>query len=155
MKRNDLALALLRIAVGVFFAVFGEYKIVGPEFVHGGFRHWIERFIDHGAYPFMLSVLRDFVLPHEIVWGWLVAVGESAIGVALILGIWVKPASVAGLLLMLAMLFSSDYPGANAPPWHYFGASLDHSVFALCFCAFLVGDSRAALALHFVSSGPR
>jgi len=40
---------------------------------------------------------------------------------------------------MLTMLFSSDYPGAGAPLWQYFGASLSHSVFALCFAAFLFG----------------
>jgi thiosulfate dehydrogenase [quinone] large subunit len=147
MTRNDRALALLRISAGVFFAVFGEYKLAGPEFIHGGFRHWIERFIDNGAYPFMLPVLREAVVPHELFWGWLVALGESAIGLALILGVWVKPASTAGLLLMLALLFSSNYPGAAAPLWQYFGASLDHSILALCFCAFLVGDSRAALSL--------
>jgi thiosulfate dehydrogenase [quinone] large subunit len=40
---------------------------------------------------------------------------------------------------MLTILFSSDYPGAGAPLWQYFGASLSHSVFALCFIAFLAG----------------
>ena len=34
---------------------------------------------------------------------------------------------------MLTLLFSSDYPGPGAPLWQYFGASLGHSVFALCF----------------------
>jgi thiosulfate dehydrogenase [quinone] large subunit len=147
VKRNDLALALLRIAVGVFFVVFGEYKLAGPEFIHGGFRHWIERFIDGGAYPFMLPVLRGVVLPYDVAWAWVVAVGESAIGIALVLGIWVRPASFAALLFMLALLFSSNYPGAGKPAWQYFGASLDHSILALCFCAFLIGDSSAALAL--------
>src|SRR6266702_1488975 len=40
---------------------------------------------------------------------------------------------------MLPLLFSSDYPGAGAPFWQYFGASLSHSVFALCFAGFLIG----------------
>jgi thiosulfate dehydrogenase [quinone] large subunit len=40
---------------------------------------------------------------------------------------------------MLTLLFSSDYPGSQAAFWQYFGASLSHSVFALCFAAFLVG----------------
>jgi hypothetical protein len=46
---------------------------------------------------------------------------------------------VGGLALMLAMLFSADYPGPRAAFWQYFGASLDHSIFALCFLAFLIG----------------
>ena len=34
--RNDRALAGLRIAVGILFLVFGEYKVFGREFVFGG-----------------------------------------------------------------------------------------------------------------------
>ncbi len=58
-----------------------------------------------------------------------------------------RTASVFGLLLMLAMLFSSDFPGADAAFWNYFGASLNHSVFAMCFLAFIFGDADRALAI--------
>jgi thiosulfate dehydrogenase [quinone] large subunit len=44
---------------------------------------------------------------------------------------------------MLSLLFSSNYPGAHAPLWQYFGASLDHLVLALCFVVFLIADSTA------------
>jgi len=44
---------------------------------------------------------------------------------------------------MLTLLVSSDYPGTAAPFWQYFGASLSHSVFALCFVAFLIGRADA------------
>jgi thiosulfate dehydrogenase [quinone] large subunit len=49
---------------------------------------------------------------------------------------------------MLSLLFSSNYPGAHAPLWQYFGASLDHSVLALCFFSFLIGNSTAAWSLR-------
>jgi thiosulfate dehydrogenase [quinone] large subunit len=49
---------------------------------------------------------------------------------------------------MLVMLFSSDYPGAHAPFWQYFGASLSHSIFALCFAAFLIGRSDEAWSVR-------
>src|SRR6266516_3422196 len=68
-----------------------------------------------------------------------VAYGELAIGLALTLGILVRAASLSGLIFMLTLLFSSDYPGSQAAFWQYFGASLSHSVFALSFGAFLVG----------------
>jgi uncharacterized membrane protein YphA (DoxX/SURF4 family) len=145
--RNDRALALLRIGVGIFFVVFGEYKLAGPDFIHGGFRGWIERFIAGGAYPFMLPLLKGFVLRHDLAFGWLVALGESAIGLSLVLGLAVRPASFAGLLLMLSLLFSSNYPGPGKPLWVYFGSSLDHSILALCFCAFLLGDASARFSL--------
>jgi thiosulfate dehydrogenase [quinone] large subunit len=142
--RNTYALAVLRIAVGIFFLIFGQYKVFGTEFtLHGGFQFWINKFLEGGVYPFMAPVLRGFVLPHATGFAFLTAYGELAIGLGLVIGFWVRPASVAGLLLMAALLFSSDYPGPHAAFWQYFGASLSHSVFALCFLAFLVGRADA------------
>jgi thiosulfate dehydrogenase [quinone] large subunit len=138
--RNSHALAALRIGVGIFFLIFAEYKVFGTQFtLHGGFQFWINKFLEGGAYPFMAPVLRGFVLPHATGIAFLVAYGELAIGLALVLGILVRSASFCGLVLMLTMLFSSDYPGAASPLWQYFGASLSHSVCALCFAAFLIG----------------
>jgi uncharacterized membrane protein YphA (DoxX/SURF4 family) len=142
--RNTHALAALRIGVGILFLIFAEYKVFGTQFtLHGGFQFWINKFLEGGAYPFMAPVLRGFVLPHATAIAFLVAYGELAIGLALVLGILVRSASLCGLIFMLTMLFSSDYPGAAAPLWQYFGASLSHSVFALCFAAFLIGRADA------------
>ena len=138
--RNTHALALLRIGVGLLFLILGQYKVFGTAFtLHGGFQSWINKFLEGGAYPFMAPVLREFVLPHATAIAFLVAYGEFAIGLGLTAGVLVRSASFGGLILMLTMLFSSDYPGAGAPFWQYFGASLSHSVFALCFAAFLLG----------------
>lgn len=98
---NDRALAALRIAVGALFLIFGEYKVAGPGFVHGGFEGWIHRFLVEGAYPFMAPVLRGFVLAHARPIALLVACGESAIGVALVLGVASRVASEFGLLYMM------------------------------------------------------
>ena len=148
-RANSRALAFLRIAIGIFFSIFGQYKIFATQFtLHGGFQFWINKFLEDGAYPFMVPVLRGFVLPHATPIAFLVAYGELAIGLALVIGICVRPASAFGLLYMLSLLFSSNYPGAHAPLWQYFGASLDHSVLALCFFSFLIGDSTAAWSLE-------
>jgi hypothetical protein len=41
--RNTTALATLRIIVGVFFVLFGEYKVFGTDFtLRGGFEEWSE-----------------------------------------------------------------------------------------------------------------
>jgi thiosulfate dehydrogenase (quinone) large subunit len=110
--RNTVAIAGLRIAVGILFLIFGEYKVFGTAFtLGGGFQFWINRFLADGAYPFMIPVLRNFVLPHGTAIAFLVAYGEFAIGVALIFGVLVRPASVFGLIYMISLLFSSNYPG--------------------------------------------
>jgi thiosulfate dehydrogenase [quinone] large subunit len=124
IDRNARALAFLRIGVGVFFLIFGEYKVFGTQFtLHGGFQYWINRFLEGGTYPFMAPALRGFVLAHATPIAFLVAYSELAIGIALVLGILVRPASIGGLVFMLTLLFSSDYSGSGAPFWQYFGAS--------------------------------
>lgn len=153
--RNSQALAVLRISVGILFLIFGEYKVFGTQFIlHGGFQFWINKFLEGGVYPFMVPVLRGFVLPHATLFAFLTAYGELAIGLALLLGIWVRPASAAGFIFVLALLFSSDYPGAHAPFWQYFGASLSHSVFALCFAAFLIGRADAVWSVKAARKSP-
>jgi thiosulfate dehydrogenase [quinone] large subunit len=66
-----------------------------------------------------------------------------------VFGVLVRTASAFGLLYMLTLLFSSNYPGAAAPFWQYFGASLDHSVLALCFVVFLVATTDRFSVLRF------
>lgn len=150
--RNALALAVLRICVGILFLIFGEYKVFGTEFtLHGGFQMWIGRFLEEGAYPFMKPILRNFVLAHGTPIAFLVAYGELAIGISLVSGILVRAASFFGLAFMLTLFFSSNYPGANVAFWQYFGASLDHSVLAFCFLGFLIGRADARLTFGNLS----
>ena len=75
--RNSRALAVLRIGVGLFFLIFAQYKILSTEFtLHGGFQFWIKKFLtEGGAYPFMVSTLRNFVLSHATPLAFLVAYG--------------------------------------------------------------------------------
>jgi thiosulfate dehydrogenase (quinone) large subunit len=146
--KNAVALAGLRIAVGIFFLIFGEYKVFGTQFTNGGFEHWINQFISGGAYPFMVPLLQNFVLAHARIFAYLVAYGEFAIGLGLVLGVLVRAASCFGFVFMLSLLFSSAYPGPGAAFWQYFGASLDTSVFALCFATFIAGESDRVLSLR-------
>jgi thiosulfate dehydrogenase [quinone] large subunit len=148
VSSDTKALVSLRIAVGALFLIFAEYKVFGTQFtLGGGFQFWIHRFLEQGAYPFMVGVLRNFMLPHATVIAFIVAYGELAIGLGLVAGVLVRAASVCGLVYMLILLFSSNYPGADAPVWQYFGASLDHLVLALCFGAFIMGDTEAVFSL--------
>jgi thiosulfate dehydrogenase [quinone] large subunit len=146
--RNAKVLAGLRIAVGILFLVFGQYKVFGTKFIFGGgFQGWIERFLGGGAYPFMAPVLRNFVLPHPTAIAFVVAYGELAIGLGLVSGILVRAASACGAIYMLALLFSSNFPGEHAVFWQYFGASLNHLVLIFCFLALLFGDTNEFLSL--------
>ena len=110
-SRNSRALACLRIAVGGLFLIFGEYKVFGTHFtLGGGFQWWINQFLADGAYPFMVPVLRGFVLRFATPIAFLVAYGELAIGISLVAGLWTRAASICGIAYMLTLLFSSNYP---------------------------------------------
>ncbi len=146
--KNSTAVSLLRISIGVLFLIFAEYKVSGPMFVFGGgFQYWINRFLQDGAYPFMVPVLREFVLPHARAIALLVACGESAIGISLTVGLLTRYASIAGLIYMLTLLFSANYPGSHAPFWEYFGASLEHLVPALCFLMLIIGEPETRMSI--------
>jgi uncharacterized membrane protein YphA (DoxX/SURF4 family) len=150
------ALTGLRIAVGALFLIFAEYKVFGTQFtLGGGFQYWINRFLQDGAYPFMVPVLENFVLPHAKPIAFLVAYGEMAIGIALVLGILVRPASICGVIYMLSLLFSANYPGPHAAFWQYFGASLEHLVLALCFAAFASTKRQEILSIRTYLRHPR
>jgi thiosulfate dehydrogenase [quinone] large subunit len=113
---NTRALVGLRVAVGVLFLIFAQYKVFGSQFtLGGGFQFWIDSFLKAGAYPFMVPVLKGFVLGHAGAIAFLAAYGELAIGLALVFGVLVRAASVGGLVYMLTLLFASNYPGPRCP----------------------------------------
>jgi thiosulfate dehydrogenase [quinone] large subunit len=158
-QRNDanaVALALLRIAVGLFFIIFGQYKVFGSGFVHSGFRDYLEEFIRDGAYPFMVPVLRWILAHATTAMAIAVGYGEFLIGLSLLIGLLSRVASLFGSALMLAMWLSGGYPGPHAAFWMYWGASLNWSVFALCFVVLAAGrPEEAASVRRIISTGSR
>jgi len=127
-------IAVVRIATSVFFLLFGEYKLAGPGFAHGGFQGYLHDYISNGAVSFYRPFLSQFVLPHAVVLGYVVGVLESFLGICLLLGLWVRPASVFGVLYMLNFTLATWWePGHGVPVWRYFGAELDHLPLLLLF----------------------
>jgi uncharacterized membrane protein YphA (DoxX/SURF4 family) len=131
-------IAAVRIATGIIFLFFAEYKIAGPAWAYGGFEAWIHQFVDKGtAVGFYKVFLVKFVLAHPVLCAHAVAWGELAIGLSLAFGLLVRPASVGGAILMIALALSTWYaPGHGAPLWKYFGANLDHIPLLFLFAIF-------------------
>ena len=135
-------IAGVRIATSVFFLLFGEYKLAGPGFAHGGFQGYLQDFIANGAVRFYRPVLSAFVLPHAVFLGYVVGVVEGFIGMCLLLGLWVRPASILAVLFLLNLTLATWWePGHGAPVWRYFGAELDHLPLILLFIIFFAADA--------------
>ncbi|WP_158944894.1 DoxX family membrane protein [Granulicella sp. S190] len=140
--QQSRALAFLRLSIGLLFFIFAEYKLTSTRFIWGGMAQYIRQFIDQGSYPFLRPFLKEIILPHAVFFGAIVSVSECLIAVSFLSGALVRWASAGGLTMMLLFLFSSNYPGPHAPLWEFFGASLDHSVLALCFITLLLSPSN-------------
>jgi thiosulfate dehydrogenase [quinone] large subunit len=145
--QQSKALAFLRISIGLIFLIFAEYKLTSTRFIRVGMAQYISQFLNESSYPFVRPFLRNIVLPHTVFFGAIVAISELLLALSLLTGVLVRWASVGGLTMMLVLLFSSNYPGPQAPFWEFFGASLDHSVLALCFIALLIAPSNQRWAL--------
>jgi uncharacterized membrane protein YphA (DoxX/SURF4 family) len=145
-------LALVRIAVGVIFFFFAQYKIAGSEFVHGGFEKYIRAYVDRREpVSWLYPVLTHYVLPHPVLWGRVVAWSELLIAISLILGLWVRASSIGGVLFMLALALTSWFgPGHGAPKWRYLGANLDHIPLLLLFLLFFAFNAGKTMGLDAV-----
>lgn len=91
----------------------GLEKVLGT-FVHGGFATGVRDTMLKSSWPFWRSFLESTVLPHASLFAWVVAAGELVLGLALLLGLWTRIASIAGALLMLTILLGQSYPGPKA-----------------------------------------
>jgi uncharacterized membrane protein YphA (DoxX/SURF4 family) len=147
-EQQSKALAFLRISIGLLFLIFAEYKLTSTKFIWGGMSQYIGQFLNEGSYPFIRPLLRNIILPHAVFFGAIVSISELLIALSFLTGVLIHWASLGGLTMMLVFLFSSNYPGPHSAFWQFFGASLDHSVLALCFIALLIGPPNQPWALR-------
>ena len=135
-------IAGVRMATSVFFLLFGEYKVAGPGFAHGGFQNYLREYIANSAVGFYRPVLSGLVQPHAVFFGYVVGVVELVIGVSLLIGLWVRPACVLGILFLLNLTLAAWWePGHGVPVWRYFGARLDTVPLLLLFIIFFAADA--------------
>jgi len=135
-------IAAVRIATSVFFLLFGEYKVAGPGFAHGGFQTYLRDYIATTAVSFYRPVLVHIVLPHAVFFGYIVGIIELFIGISLLLGVFVRPACVVGALFLLNLTLASWWDaGHGAPIWRYFGARLDTLPLLLLLVIFFAADA--------------
>jgi uncharacterized membrane protein YphA (DoxX/SURF4 family) len=114
---------------------------VNGTFAHTGFPQYLKDFIDTSALRLYVPFL-TFVQKHAPFLGYMVGIIESLIGISLLLGLFVRAASVLGILFLLNMIACTWWEvGHNVPVWRYFGAELDHIPLLLLFMIFFAADA--------------
>jgi uncharacterized membrane protein YphA (DoxX/SURF4 family) len=135
-------MAGVRMATSLFFLLFGEYKLAGPGFAHGGFQGYLRDYIATSAVSFYRPVLSGIILPHAVFFGYLVGAIEMFVGVCLLLGLWVRLASAVGIVFLLNLTLAAWWDvGHGAPLWRYFGSRLDTLPLTLLLIIFYAADA--------------
>jgi uncharacterized membrane protein YphA (DoxX/SURF4 family) len=135
-------IAVVRVATGFLFLLFGEYKVAGPAFAHGGFQQYLQGYIQGDAISFYRPFLAHVILPHAVFFGYAVGVLELWIAISLILGLLVRATSVFGALFMLNLVLATWWaPGHGVAIWRYLGAELDAIPLLFLFLIFFAADA--------------
>lgn len=97
-------IVLLRVYTGVFFAYHGVRKLRHDDFANG-----LAGFLSHNleaSFSFYRPFLESVILPSREIFATLVAWGELAIGLALILGLATRYAAFIGAFMVLNYWFA-------------------------------------------------
>jgi len=94
-------LAVLRIYVG-YYLLFQGIRKFQRDFPKGD---WIGRQIGDLAtldlYPWYKNFLQSYVVPHSELFGYLVMIGEIAVGACLLLGLFTRVNALVGLFMLI------------------------------------------------------
>jgi uncharacterized membrane protein YphA (DoxX/SURF4 family) len=94
-------ISLLRIYIG-YYLLYQGYRKFQRDFPNGD---WVGRQIGDVAaldlYPWYKRFLLDYVVPHQELFGYLVMLGELAVGACLLLGLFTRFSAVIGLFMLV------------------------------------------------------
>lgn len=131
----------LRIFMGATFLYAGVQHLTDSTYFDSSKPGYIGHLIAQYAVG---SPLHDFLLgvvqPDAVAFGYVVAVGEILVGIAVLIGFLFKIAAVVGLLLNITFFLSATW---NAFPF-YFGSDI---VFAICWLTLLLAGPQQGLSI--------
>jgi uncharacterized membrane protein YphA (DoxX/SURF4 family) len=143
---SSVAMAVARIVVGIMFLFFAQYKLMGRDFAHGGYEHYVTGYQEVTAVSFYKPFLRA-TLRHPVASGYAVGVAELLIGLSMVLGFWVRPFAIFGALFMLNLLLCTWVLPHGSPLWKYFGNELDNIGLLLLFILFFAHNAGTTCGL--------
>ena len=112
---DHLVRYVVRGVVGLMWWQQSLWK-VPPDFE--GLRHWTEEIVAHAAFPIQATLVKDLILTHFVPFGYVIYFAEVAIGISLLLGLFVRAGATVGALLILNIYFGL-YRSETEWPWTY------------------------------------
>ncbi|HEX3981901.1 MAG TPA: DoxX family protein, partial [Acidimicrobiales bacterium] len=99
----------LRLFLGVTFLYAGLQKLADPEFFRWSSPTSIHAQLVGATHSSPIHAFTSHLVPLATTVGFVIAVGEVAIGVGVLVGLWVRVAAVAGMLLSFGLFLSVSF----------------------------------------------
>jgi len=103
------ALLPLRLFLGFTMVYAGFLKISDRTFLDASNPASMQAQMLHAMKSSPLSALLPHIYEHAALFGWLISLGEVAVGVSLLLGIWVRLGAVGGFLLSFSFFLTVSW----------------------------------------------
>jgi uncharacterized membrane protein YphA (DoxX/SURF4 family) len=95
-----------------------------------GLMDWLVLEAQHPAFDFYGEFVSSIVIPNFALFAWIIFLGELAVGLMLLLGVWTKLAGALGLLMSINLgVGLLEVPGEW--PWSYMMMVMWHGVFVV------------------------
>jgi uncharacterized membrane protein YphA (DoxX/SURF4 family) len=141
-----MVMVVARVAVGVMFIMFAQYKLLHKDFAREGYTKYVTGYVQESSVGFYKPFLRA-TLKFPRASAYAVAVTELLIGGSMILGFWVRPFSIIGALFMLNLTLATWVLPPGTPAWRYLGNELDNIPLLLLFLIFYAHNAGQTLGL--------
>jgi uncharacterized membrane protein YphA (DoxX/SURF4 family) len=147
-----VGLLVLRVVFGLIFLTNGLSKLFGFNHLHplpgflidyDGARNIIQSNVQHHPIEPYKRLVLDVLVPHWTVFGHLVALGETAVGLLLVLGLLTPLAAIAGFLMIFHIYFSRWGAGDGEFVWDYWNEFVPYLALALTSAGRFWGLDRA------------
>ena len=130
----------LRVFLGVTFIYAGMQKLANPNFFDANSPASIQAQLIAAARLSPIHVLIEHLLQFAVPLGLAIAIGELAIGVGILLGLWTRIAGLGGAVLSFSLFLTVSF---HASPF-YTGSDL---VFFFAFMPFVVAGAGGVLSV--------
>jgi thiosulfate dehydrogenase (quinone) large subunit len=122
-RRQGVALLIARLFAGGWFLMTGTGKLTRGFLAGGALLPQLERMAAGTPHAWYKAWLVGVVIPHEHVFAVLTALGETLVGIGLVLGALTEYAARAGIFMVSNYLFGKGWPNPTS--------SLDKTFIAL------------------------
>jgi thiosulfate dehydrogenase [quinone] large subunit len=103
------ALLPLRVFLGVTFVYAGLYKLFDPTYLSATAPGGVKRQMQLSAASSPIGGLIQHTIEHSTIFGLMIAFGELAVGLGLLLGLWTRIAALGGMALAFTFLLTVSW----------------------------------------------